>query len=163
MYLSNNRTENLCCRKREYYLKLKEVKTSMYCTKCGAQNPEEGNFCHSCGSPLTQIPIASVPAPINAPRNTLPPVQAIVGVPRTSGMAIASLILGITGVSILAVIFGGIALNQMGKDPNLSGKGMAIAGLVLGIVGSLIFIISIIGLVVSEPGMRKELLIFSWG
>jgi hypothetical protein len=150
MYLSNNRTKNLYCRKREYYLKLKEVKTSMYCNKCGVQNPEEGNFCYSCGSPLSQIPIASVPAPINATRNTLLPAQAIVGVPRTSGMAIASLILGITGVSILAVIFGGIALNQMGKDPNLSGKGMAIAGLVLGIVGMAMFVLFfIIGAVFS--------------
>jgi hypothetical protein len=43
--------------------------------------------------------------------------------------------MGILWISILAIIFGAIALSQMGKDPHISGKGMAIAGLVLGIIG----------------------------
>jgi uncharacterized protein DUF4190 len=46
------------------------------------------------------------------------------------------MVLGILWVywigSILAVIFGHIAISQAGKDPTLRGKGMAVAGLVLG-------------------------------
>ena len=57
---------------------------------------------------------------------------------RTSGLAIASLALGITWVggigSVLAVIFGHIALAQV-REGSRSGRGMAIAGLVLGYVG----------------------------
>lgn len=59
--------------------------------------------------------------------------------PGTNGMAIASLVLGIISIplcfifipSILAVIFGLVAFNQI-KSSGQSGKGMAIAGLILG-------------------------------
>ncbi|MBN1366707.1 MAG: DUF4190 domain-containing protein [Dehalococcoidales bacterium] len=47
---------------------------------------------------------------------------------------------------MFALIFGAIALNQMGKDPNLSGRGLAIAGLVLGIIGCVGYIIWIIAI-----------------
>jgi hypothetical protein len=67
---------------------------------------------------------------------------------RTSGFAIASLVLGILGFSILAIIFGGVAINQTGKDPNLSGKGMAVAGLVLGIIGFIAELIIILAIVI---------------
>ena len=54
------------------------------------------------------------------------------------GFAIASLVLGLVGFiiplsSVLAIIFGAVALNQM-KHGTGEGKGMAISGLVLGIV-----------------------------
>ena len=56
-----------------------------------------------------------------------------------SGLAIASMVLGILWLywigSILAVIFGHIAISQASKDPTIRGKGMAIAGLVLGYIG----------------------------
>ena len=66
--------------------------------------------------------------------------QAPAGPPRTSGMAIASLVLGILWLfwvgSLLAVIFGGASLSQIARSRGtLEGKGMAISGLVLGIVG----------------------------
>lgn len=59
---------------------------------------------------------------------------------RTNGLAVASLVLGIVWVyglsSILAVIFGHVALSQIKKtDGAQPGKGLAIAGLVLGYVG----------------------------
>ena len=37
--------------------------------------------------------------------------------------------------SILAVIFGHVALSQIRKDPSIQGRGMAVAGVVLGWVG----------------------------
>jgi Domain of unknown function (DUF4190) len=58
----------------------------------------------------------------------------------TSGLAIASLVLGIVWLfwigSILAVIFGHIALNRIKASRGMiEGKGLAIAGLVLGYLG----------------------------
>ena len=76
---------------------------------------------------------------------------------RTSGTAITSMILGIFSVvfcwapffigvipGVLAIIFGGVAMGQTGRDPALGGRGMAIAGLVCGIVGVVIFVILVI-------------------
>jgi uncharacterized membrane protein YvbJ len=96
----------------------------MFCPQCGEKNPDGAKFCGSCGATLTA---AAAPAAKAA--------KAVATKERTSGMAIAALILGILGISLLAVIFGGIAMSQTSKDPNLKGRGMAIAGLVLGILG----------------------------
>jgi len=46
--------------------------------------------------------------------------------------------------SILAVIFGHVALSQIQKDPSIRGRGMAIAGLVLGYVGVGVLLIGIV-------------------
>ena len=61
---------------------------------------------------------------------------------RTSGYAIASLILGIAGFvvfpivpSILAIVFGRKAQTELRRDPTLGGDGLATAGIVLGWVG----------------------------
>jgi hypothetical protein len=61
---------------------------------------------------------------------------------RTSGYAIASLILGIAGFfvfpivpSILAVVFGQKARKELRRDPTLGGDGLATGGIVLGWVG----------------------------
>jgi prepilin-type processing-associated H-X9-DG protein len=69
-----------------------------------------------------------------------PPPISQVSLPRTAGLAIASLVLGILAVSCLsilagipALILGIIALNKIGKSAGtLTGKGLAIAGLVMG-------------------------------
>lgn len=71
-------------------------------------------------------------------------------VPPTSGLAIASLVLGIIWIywigSILAIIFGAVALKQCNRGER-SGRGMAIAGLVLGLVGAatLVFTVVVLG------------------
>jgi hypothetical protein len=62
------------------------------------------------------------------------------GYARTSGLAVASLVLGIVWIlwigSVLAVIFGHVALSQIKRSYGaLTGRGMAIAGLVLGYLG----------------------------
>jgi hypothetical protein len=61
-------------------------------------------------------------------------------VQRTNGLAIASLVLGIVWLywlgSVLAIIFGTVALHQIDRSGGtLGGRGMAIAGVVLGWVG----------------------------
>ena len=100
----------------------------MYCSQCGEKIPDDSKFCPKCGAALVQTK-AKTKAKAKAA-----PAPAATG-ERTSGMAIASLVLGILGISILAIIFGAIAISQTNKDPNLKGRGLAIAGLVLGILG----------------------------
>ena len=72
-------------------------------------------------------------------------------VPATNGLAVASMILGITGIVIclagigtfaqvaLAIIFGAISLHR--ANHGAPHKGYAIAGLSLGIVGFLVYFI----------------------
>jgi len=81
--------------------------------------------------------LATVLAPSAA---SLPSAQISLGPPPTSGLAVASLVLGVVWLcglgSLLAVIFGGVSLSQISKSRGtLEGKGMAVAGLVLGIIG----------------------------
>lgn len=68
--------------------------------------------------------------------------------------AIASLVLGLLGTAILAVIAGHVALSQIGRTGE-RGTGLAIAGLVLGyleIVGYAILIVALIGLAGMSSG-----------
>ena len=61
---------------------------------------------------------------------------------RTSGLAIASLVLGIVGLvavpviaSVLAIVLGIKAHGELARDPALAGEGMAKAGVILGWIG----------------------------
>jgi hypothetical protein len=134
---------------------------------CGAPNEDDAVFCGNCGAPLDleetaaearfeaseeeaaeessgeepaeeavvleELPIEPPPAPPPPP----PPRMLAV---QTSGMAVASLVMGILGWtvlpllgSILAIVFGYSARNEIRQRPGeLEGEGMAVAGLVLG-------------------------------
>jgi hypothetical protein len=81
------------------------------------------------------------------------------------GFAIASLVLGLLAFggipfigSLLAIIFGAIALKRIRRDPSLEGRGMAIAGIVLGIIG--IFFALILAIVGIAIGVLS--LLFFW-
>ncbi len=81
---------------------------------------------------VAAVPPQAYPAPIVPAYSNLPP--------RTSGLAVASLVLGILHLcgigSLLATIFGAVSLGQISRsNGTLTGKGMAIAGLVLGLIG----------------------------
>jgi len=71
-----------------------------------------------------------------------------------NGLAIASMVLGIIWIywigSILAVIFGHVALNQTKKNPSQKGRGFAIAGVSLGWAGIGVFILLLIVEIVWE-------------
>lgn len=88
-------------------------------------------------APLPDEPPA-VPPPPPPPPPPLPPTHA--GSVQTSGMAIASLVMGLAGWtllplvgSVLAIIFGNMARREIRQRPDeLTGDGLAMAGLVLG-------------------------------
>ena len=90
----------------------------MFCNNCGKPNLDEASFCASCGAPLAR--------PVGAPAPPAAPFQ-----PRTSGMAVASLVLGILGITALVgLILGIISLVQTNRSRGrLRGQGLAIAGI----------------------------------
>ena len=93
----------------------------MYCPKCGTQNPDNVQSCNTCGAILT-----------SSPATAAPPIT-----PKTSGLAIAALILGILSfftcalTAIPAIICGIISLIKIEKSGgSITGKGLAIAGII---------------------------------
>ena len=65
--------------------------------------------------------------------------------PKTSGMAIASLITGLTCVSPVAILLGHMALSRIKKSAGqLGGGGLALAGTILGYVGLVALVLFII-------------------
>lgn len=113
------------------------------------------------GPPPTQVPWSAVPFESDVPPPPPPADYGQMGAyapypggpgayaqqKGTNGFAVASLVLGIIWCyfvgSLLAVIFGHIAISQIGRDGG-SGKGMAIAGLVLGYIGLALGVVAII-------------------
>ncbi len=88
--------------------------------------------------PVAQ-PIARSPTVMMSGRITRGPGAALAAPPGTPGIATASLVLGIVAIvvpicGVVAVVLGGVALNQVQRMPGQPGRGQATAGLVLGIV-----------------------------
>jgi|GEM_PF-678579 len=79
-----------------------------------------------------------------------PPIQAPQPAPQytppqTSGLAIASLVCSVVGVSLVAVILGHIALGKIHRSNGaVDGKGLALAGTIVGYVGLFLFIVFVI-------------------
>lgn len=93
----------------------------MYCPKCGKQNPDVALVCSSCSAVLT-------------PPGTQQPISPA----KTSGMAIASLVLAILSpftcfiTAIPAIILGIVALVKISKSTGqLKGVGPAVTGIAL--------------------------------
>ena len=80
---------------------------------------------------------------------------------RTSGLAVASLVLGIVWVvwigSILAVVFGHVSLSQIKRSYGaVRGRGLAIAGLVLGYLGVATLLLSIVVAIANGPDQNSS-------
>jgi hypothetical protein len=109
---------------------------------------EEERFCGVCGHDSQAGPGM---APVD-------PQVAFGLPPETSGKAVFSLVCGIFFIilplSIVAVIFGYIALSEIRKSPGrLKGRALAISGIVLGYLG-IVFMVAFIGLGIYE--IRKQ-------
>ena len=116
--------------------------------------PEQGPV----GAPGAEEALgADEPSVMPAPLEPSPAVEHA-ALAQTSGMAIASLVMGIAGWtlfpflgSILAVIFGYAARREIRSQPKqLTGDGLAIAGLVL---GWLMIGLSVVGLILGGIGL----------
>ena len=91
----------------------------MYCTKCGQENPDNAQVCSACGAVLIR------------PQTQNPGI-------KTSGMAIAALVLGVLSIvtcaltAIPAIILGIVSLVRIEKSGgSLTGRGFSIAGIVV--------------------------------
>ena len=98
------------------------------CPSCSVLSDTDKAFCPECGAGYARA--SSKPAG------------------RTSGLGIASMVLGILWLfwlgSLLAVIFGHISLSQIQKDSSIRGRGMAIAGVALGWIGIGVLLIGLV-------------------
>ena len=96
----------------------------MFCPKCGVENIEGSNMCRGCGWILT---------------GTGPAAAAVAA--KTSGLAIASMVLGILSfftfilTGLPAIVLGIISLVQISRNKGqLKGAGFAITGIVTPLV-----------------------------
>ncbi len=81
-----------------------------------------------------------------------PPVAPPVSPPKTSGFAIASLVFGILGGVVLALVFGYVALSKIKRSGGaLTGRGMALAGVILGWAWLALLGVGIFAAVTSGP------------
>jgi len=116
----------------------------MYCPKCGTENPDDAQLCRSCSWVLTSI------------STTAPAPDA-----RTSGLAIAALVLAILSIPTLfitaipAFICGIVGIFKIEKSAGqLKGKGLAIAGIAVP-AASLFFMVPIMMLAILMPALAK--------
>lgn len=116
-------------------------------------------FCHTCGSELAPgsmvCPTCHTSVAQTGPPGWGPPVQ-------TSGLAVASLILGILFLifpaAILAIILGHISRSQIrGSAGRIKGGGMALAGLILGYAGVAVIPILIIAAIAIPNLLRSKM------
>ena len=119
----------------------------MYCPKCGKENPDNAQLCHSCSSVLTSI-------------STIAPASAA----KTSGLAIASFVLGMLGfctffiTAIPAIILGIIGLVKIGKSGGkLKGNGFAIAGIVVPTVSGLFVLPLMLGIMMPALARTRQI------
>jgi type IV pilus assembly protein PilA len=133
----------------------------MFCQNCGMANPDSGQFCSKCGSPLSAAAAARPTTGPGAVRGssfvTPPPLD---GNPPTSGKAIASLVCGIftffLPASIAAIILGHMAHSEIRKSAGrIGGQGIATTGLVLGYLGIAIIPFIMIVAAIAIPNLLR--------
>ncbi len=122
----------------------------MPCPKCGSELDASG-ACPRCAQ-AAQEPLLPPPVATYTPMYTGMPGTVVA---RTSGMAIAALVLGIVAVisfgflgflGIFGLVFGIIALVQISSNrQQLQGTGLAVTGTVLSVVGMLLSLMILAG------------------
>ena len=128
----------------------------MNCANCLTSLNTDARFCPTCGmavgstaapapaapavqaAPVAPNQVPQEPAPVYQPAYTPAPIS-------TNGLAIASMVLGLTGVSIVALVLGYIARKQIRQsNGRQEGSGFATAGIVLGWIGTVLGTIVVI-------------------
>ncbi len=119
----------------------------MYCTHCGTEISKHHAFCSTCGQPQGHAPRAdrAPDAPVDSSLKWIVPVN-------TSPYAIVSCYSALLGFflcglfipSIVAIVFGMLALSDIKKRPHLAGKGRAWFGLIVGAVSIALAIVLIV-------------------
>ena len=148
----------------------------MFCESCGSSVPDGQAFCSNCGARVTQAAPQAAPAqpvyqPVAQPVQPVyqpiaqPAVQPVmVQQPKSSGMAIAGLIMGIftlvfCWVPVVGFILGilGLIFSIVGiTKKNGGAKGAAIAGLVMTILGAIISVIMFAAVLASGTSSYME-------
>jgi hypothetical protein len=108
------------------------------CPRCQKRNFDEAARCQYCGALIVRAPAG---APDFSARPGAVPSQ-------TSGMAVASLVLGLLGLfsagllALVGLILGIVGLRQIGRsEERLQGQGVAVAGIVVsGLVLAVMFL-----------------------
>lgn len=114
------------------------INNEPFCKECAQERTrkevEKKNiiFCSQCGKLITQ---GALTCPFCG-------AKVIIEVPKRNGLAIASLVCGIFGLWLFALLFGAFALTRgPKKEGELIGKKIAIAGLILGSLWALMILI----------------------
>ena len=117
------------------------------CPYCGEEVQEDAKVCRWCHSDLT-VPAPPAPVPLK---------------PKTSGKAIASLVLGIFPViplvgNILAIVFGHLSRGEIRRSAGrLKGGGLALAGLILGYTCVVAVIATILLIIMGHLALKRVL------
>lgn len=152
----------------------------MICEDCGKEARSGDAFCRQCGSKLSggeggaeagappqgaaagetawsppPQEGAVPPAPAVTPPPVFPPPRPRSVAAKTSGWAVASLVLGILSflclpfvAAIVAIIFGALARSDIKRSRGeVGGSGLATAGIVLGVVNLSLLLIFVAGMV----------------
>jgi hypothetical protein len=103
----------------------------MFCSKCGHQNPDEAQFCGSCGGPLAAPASSSSPA---SPAGGTPfPPRGTGGKAVSDGLKIG-VIVGSLIIPLLGIIMGVIFLVDANPEKKAVGRLWLIVGVVAFVV-----------------------------
>ncbi|MBR1796607.1 MAG: zinc-ribbon domain-containing protein [Clostridiales bacterium] len=115
----------------------------MFCSKCGAQNPDGVKFCSKCGALLSDN---TVPVSNHAPRSTVYESEA----KPKNVKGIIGFILGIISILLSLTMWGGLLAGIPGlilsisankKKDHYQPSGLPKAGIVLSIIGLVIVVL----------------------
>jgi len=147
----------------------------MVCRTCGAENVEGAAYCRGCGSLLAEVSECGGQVYGQGGYGEAPEGDGGVGVydagsvvygerKRTSGLAIASLVLGILGfcccgpvLGLVGLILGILGLVETGRaGAVVGGRGVAMAGVVVSIFSMVLGVAAMVFVMVSEGEFSTE-------